>query len=410
MSRSGAARIVVTGMGAVSPLGADLETSWRACRDGEGAIAMRTIEPGEHGPPPFTLPLARTPDNPVPSLEQKLGRKIGASLDPFSVYALASAVEALADAGLQREQLKRAAIVFGHGIGGLHTFDENYERFYGRKIARQHPMSVPKAMTSAPPSAIAMEFGVEGPVFAVSSACASSGHAIAQGAMLIAAGKTDIAIVGGSEAIASPGCLAAWDGLRAMSPTTCRPFSAGRDGMAMGEGGACIILESAAHAEARGARVIAELAGTGVSSDAEHWTQPRLEGALGAMREACAEAGVLEEEGLLISTHGTGTPLNDQNEAQAINALFGPRAAGHHVIATKSAHGHLIGASTALQAALGLCALRDRVAPPILNYLGPDPACDLNLVLGAARAIESRVLLVNSFAFGGLNAALVFRA
>jgi nodulation protein E len=254
-----------------------------------------------------------------------------------------------------------------------------------------------------------MEFGVKGPVFAVSSACASSGHAMAQAAMLIRAGRVEIAIVGGAEAIGSPGCLAAWDALRAMSSTACRPFSKGRDGMAMGEGAACFVLESRAHAAKRGAKIIAELAGVGMSSDAHHWTQPSIEGAVSSMREACAEAGALNEEGLLISTHGTGTPLNDENEAAAIKTLFGARAATHHVVATKSAHGHLIGAATALQAALGLCALRDGEAPPILNYLGPDPTCDLNLVLDRARPIESRTLLVNSFAFGGLNAALMFR-
>jgi nodulation protein E len=294
-------------------------------------------------------------------------------------------------------------------MGGLHTLEEACSRFYGKGNPKLHPMSVPKVMVSAPPSAIALEFGVKGPVFAVSSACASSGHAIAQAAMLIRAGRVEIAIVGGAEAIASPGCLAAWDALRAMSPTTCRPFSLGRDGMAIGEGAACLVLESAAHARKRGARVIAELAGAGMSCDAHHWTQPSVDGAVAAMREACVEAGALEEEGMLISAHGTGTPLNDENEAAALNALFGAHARSHAVIATKSAHGHLIGAATALQAVLGICALREEIAPPILNYLGSDPAIDLDLVVGAARPVQARALLVNSFAFGGLNASLVFR-
>ncbi|MES1200389.1 MAG: beta-ketoacyl-[acyl-carrier-protein] synthase family protein [Pseudomonadota bacterium] len=401
--------VVVTGLGAVSPLGLDLEQSWTACRDGACAIKVETIEPGENGPSPFKAAVARVPGDPVPALEAKLGHKIGASLDLFATYALVAAAEAIADAGLSRDQLGEAGVVFGHGVGGVYTLDHGYERFYGRKMGRLHPMSIPRLMVSAPVSAISMEFGIKGPVFAVASACASSGHAVAQAVGLIRGGLAECVVVGGSEAIAVPGSLAAWDGLRAMTTTACRPFSTGRDGMAIGEGAASMILETRAHAERRGAQVRAVIAGLGMSSDANHWTQPSREGAMAAMRKACTEAGVLEAEGLLISTHGTGTPLNDSNEAESINALFGARAKSHTVVATKSAHGHLIGASTALQAVLGLRALEEKLAPPVLNYLGPDPECDLDLVLGEARPIEARTLLVNSFAFGGLNASLVIK-
>jgi nodulation protein E len=264
-------------------------------------------------------------------------------------------------------------------------------------------------MVSAPVSAIAKEFGIEGPVFAVSSACSSSGHAIAQAALLIASGLTDVAIVGGSDAIATPACLAAWDNLRAVSATACRPFSVGRDGMAVGEGAAALVLESADHARARGVPIIAELAGIGMSSDAGHLTQPKKEGALVSMRQACAAAGVTHAENLLISAHGTGTPLNDANEMSAIAEVFGERTPTHHVIATKSAHGHLMGASTALQAVLGLCALKHKLAPPILNFLAPEPECQLSLMTGEARPISSKALLVNSFAFGGLNTSLILK-
>jgi nodulation protein E len=177
----------------------------------------------------------------------------------------------------------------------------------------------------------------------------------------------------------------------------------------MGEGAAALILESYEHATARGATILGELCGTGMSSDAFHWTQPSLEGAKTAISQACERAGVSNVEGLLISAHGTGTVLNDKNEAAAIRELFGPRAETHHVIATKSAHGHLIGASTALQVVIGLMALDAKLAPPVLNYLAPDPDCEINLVLGKARPIESQYMLVNSFAFGGLNTALVFK-
>jgi nodulation protein E len=254
-----------------------------------------------------------------------------------------------------------------------------------------------------------MEFGVKGPVFAVSSACASSGHAIAQGAALITSGQADIAIVGGSEAIATPACLRAWEGLQAMSDTTCRPFSAGRDGMTIGEGAAALVLEREDHAVSRGAPVFGRLSGVGFSSDAHHWTQPSLEGAVSAMRAALDQARVGTSRSILISTHGTGTPLNDKNEAAAIHAVFGSDAKRHPVIATKSGHGHLIGASTALQAVIGLMAMAQGAAPPILGYLGPDPKCDLNLVLGTSRQTDASTLLLNAFAFGGLNTSLVFQ-
>jgi nodulation protein E len=243
----------------------------------------------------------------------------------------------------------------------------------------------------------------------VSSACSSSGHAIAQGAAFIASGQADIALVGGSEAIATPGSLRGWEGLQAMTETACRPFSIGRDGMAIGEGGGALVLEALEHAEARGAAVLGELTGVGLSSDAFHWTQPSLEGAVSAMTAACHQGGIVESPQVLISTHGTGTPLNDANEAAAIHAVFGPRAMDHPVIATKSAHGHLIGAATVVQGVIALMALAERRAPPILNWLGPDPDCALDLVVGQARPIEADALLLNAFAFGGLNTSLVFR-
>lgn len=402
-------RAVITGMGAISPLGLTLTQNWDAAVSGDCAIAREIIDASAHGPPPFPILCARVPGNPVAHVEEQLGRRIGESLDPFALYALGAAAEAIAQAKLSGEALRRAATVFGHGMGGIHTLEAGYERFYGQRSTRVHPLTVPRCMVSAPVSAIAMAFGIEGPVFAVSSACSSSGHAIAQGSLLIASGLADVVIVGGSDAIATPACLAAWENLRAVSATACRPFSVGRDGMAVGEGAAALVLESAEHARARGAAVIAVLAGIGMSSDAGHLTQPKREGAIAAMRQACSGADITPSENLLISAHGTGTPLNDANEMSAIAQVFGERTPAHQIIATKGAHGHLMGASTALQTVLGLCALERKRAPPILNFLGPEPECQLNLVTGAAQPISCKTLLVNSFAFGGLNTALVFR-
>lgn len=410
MSSVGGRKVVVTGMGAITPLGQSLPATWQACRSGKSAVQRHLLDPGDAGPPPFEVPLALLQQDPTPALEAVLDRKIGTSLDPFALYALAAATEAIGDAGLKRGQLDAAGVIFGHGIGGIHTLETSYERFYGRKSARLHPLTVPKIMVNAPTSAIAMEFGAHGPSFAVASACASSGHAISQAAMLIESGLADIVITGGSDAIAAPCCIAGWMGLRAMSATTIRPFSVNRDGMAIGEGAAALVLESLEHARRRSARIHAELAGYGMTSDANHWTQPDLNGATSCIRMAWERAGMLDASNVLISTHGTGTPLNDRNEAMAIRAAFGARAQTHPVIATKSSHGHLIGASSAVQASIALCAMKDRCAPPVLNYLGPDPECELNLVLGESRPISSEFLLVNSFSFGGLNSSLVFRA
>ncbi|MDE2356836.1 MAG: beta-ketoacyl-[acyl-carrier-protein] synthase family protein [Alphaproteobacteria bacterium] len=404
-------RIVVTGLGAVSPLGLDVAANVAAAREGRGAIRVQSFDLRPDGPDVCDFPAALVEGDVLGPLETALGRRIGASLDPFALFAVAATREALAQAQLIGHPAleTRAALILGHGFAGIHTLEANYARLFARKLPKTHPLTIPKAMVSAPVSAAAMMFGLHGPVFAVSSACASSGHAIAQGAAMVQAGLVEIALVGGSEAIATPGSLRAWDGLQAMSPTACRPFSAGRDGMAIGEGGAVLVLESLDHALARGATILAEYGGAGLTSDAFHWTQPSLEGPSSAMRAALDAADLDPEAPLLISAHGTGTPLNDKNEAAAIRTVLGDAVARTPVIATKSAHGHLIGAAAALQTVIALDALGAGLAPPILGYLAPDPECDLDLVLGEARPVAARALLVNAFAFGGLNACLVFK-
>jgi nodulation protein E len=220
----------------------------------------------------------------------------------------------------------------------------------------------------------------------------------------------DVAVVGGSEAIATPGCMAGWQAIQALAETTCRPFSKDRDGMVMGDGGAALVLEAWDHATARGALILGEFLGAGMSSDAGHITQPSPEGISAAIRQASLAGGLAQEEEVLIAAHGTGTPLNDPNEAAAIHAVFGDAAMRHPVIATKSAHGHLIGGSAALQAVIALQALRAGFAPPVLNFNEADPDCQVNLVLGEARPIKARRALVNAFAFGGLNVSMAFAA
>jgi nodulation protein E len=409
---SGLRRVAITGLGAISALGHDVQQNWEAVRSGRSGIAPACFDAGEHGPGAVTLPAALVADGFEAVLEAGCGRKISATLDRFALMALSAAFEGLNQADLigHRALDQRTAVVLGHGQGGLATLEKCYERFFGQKSARMHPATVPKVMVSGAASAVAMQFAIHGPVFATSSACASSAHAIVQGAGMIQTGLVDVAVVGGSEAIATPGSMAGWQAIHALAETTCRPFSKGRDGMVMGEGGAVLVLEDWDHAHARGVEVLGEYIGAGMTSDAFHIIQPALAGASAAMRQACAAGGLLEAEEVLISAHGTGTPLNDENEAAAIQAVFGAHAQRHPVIATKSAHGHLIGGSAALQAVLGLMALKAQLAPPVLNYLDADPACDVDVVVGQVRPIKARRLLLNAFAFGGLNVSMAFAA
>jgi nodulation protein E len=405
-------RIVVTGLGSVSALGATAEASWQGARDGVCAIRPTLFDPGPNGPGSFTLPAAKVAPGYATAMDARMGRKVSGMLDPFALMQLTAAHEALDQAGLigHGSLNARTAVVVGQGMSGVDTAEKNYERFFGQKLERMHPAMVPKIMVSAPASAVAMQFGIHGPVFATSSACASSAHAMIQGAMLIAAGLADVAVVGGSECVVTPGSMRGWIAIQALAEGPCRPFSRDRDGMSIAEGGAALVLESLEHAEKRGARPLGEYLGGGMSSDAGHITQPSLEGPVAAMRQAVGVAGVQRAEEIMIAAHGTGTVLNDRNETAALREIFGSDAlARHPVIATKSAHGHLIGGSAAMQAVIALRALEEGLAPPILNYLGPDPDCDLNLVTGEARPIQATHLLLNAFAFGGLNAALVFQ-
>ena len=403
-------RIAVTGLGAISALGASLEDNWQAAVAGRPGIARCVMGDSQYGPGGLELPMARVAEGYAGAVDEALDRPMLGGLDPFARFIVAPALEALEQSGLRGHAVldERTAVIFGHGLGGLATLEAGYERFFGMKSARMHPSTVPRVMLSAGVSAVAMAFEIRGPVFATSSACASSAHAIAQGAAMIAMGQVDAALVGGSEAISTAGCVRAWEAIKAMSPVTCRPFSADRDGMVLGEGGSVMMLESWDHATARGATILGELVGWGMSSDAFHITQPSPEGQARAMRQAARHANALDRDDILISAHGTGTPLNDAAETLSLVDVFGERVRKLPVIATKSAHGHLIGGSAALQAAIGLRALAEGLAPPIQNFTTRDPACDLDLVIGEARPVASKLLLQNAFAFGGLNVALMF--
>jgi len=407
-----AQRIAITGMGCVSGLAQGVEPAWSALIAGQGAV--RQIErrfPGE-GDYAYGGPAAVVDDLNTTALLDHYGPRAVAHLDPFALFAAVASFEAIAQAGLlsRGDILEEAVIIYGVGSGGNATMEEGYGRLFDKRLATVHPLMIPRYMVSAAASHLSILFGVKGMAYTIASACASSGHAIAEGMHMLRAGRASTVIAGGAEAPITYGGWAAWKAVKAMSSTTCRPFSQGRDGMILGEGAATLVLETWDHALARGAPVLGELIGSGASSDAFHITQPQGEGAVRALCAAYADADLPLDTPALISSHGTATEANDRTEAGALNTFFGSALDRHAVIATKSAHGHLMGGAGAIELILGVLAIQRGIAPPVLNYLGPDPNCRLPLVLGEATPIKHRHLVSNAFAFGGLNSVLIARA
>ncbi len=300
-------------------------------------------------------------------------------------------------------------MIYGSGAGGVTTLEEGYVRLLHGKRGSVHPTTIPRQMLSAPASELSMRFGIKGPVLALASACSSSAHAIGEGVHRIRAGRSKVVVAGGAEACITYGSWAGWLALKAMAPDTCRPFSIERKGMVLGEGAATLVLEDLEHALARGAPILGEVLGEGATSDAHHITAPSGEGAERALRLAHADAGVSLETPVLYSAHGTGTLLNDRTEAAALRAVYRDALDASLVIATKSAHGHLIGAGGALEFLLGLLALGHGLAPPVLNGIAPDPECPVP-VAWAPTPIGFTTLVSASFAFGGLNSVLIGRS
>jgi nodulation protein E len=333
-------------------------------------------------------------------------------LDDFAQFVLVAAREAVRDSRIEfRNGLgSRTAIVTGCGAGGQQTMDDGFVDLYDKKTPRVNPLTVPRVMSSAGASHISMEFGITGPAFSISSACSSSNHALGQAFWLLRAGVCDVAIAGGVESVFSYGFLKAWEAMRVVSPDTCRPFSRDRKGLILGEGAGLLVLETLDSARARGVKIYAELAGLGMSSDAHHITQPSAEGAANAMRSALADGDIPLESVGYINAHGTGTAANDATETRAIRRVFGAHADRLLVSSTKSMHGHALGAAGALEAVATVLAIHQSCVPPTANYTEPDPECDLDVVPNKARAASIDAALSNSFAFGGLNAVLAFRA
>jgi nodulation protein E len=396
-------RVVVTGCGVVTPIGQTTDSYWSNLKRGTCGIAKATLVDTDKL---NQKAVAEVKDfDPLRFFDE---RQLTV-LDRVSQFAVVAAREAIANAGISFDPglSERTATILGTGAGGQTTQDEAYKRLYGEGAARVYPLSIPKMMVNAPVSQITMHCGLRGPAFAVASACASATHAIGLAFHLVRSGAATCALTGGAEAPIAFGPMKGWEALRVMAPDTCRPFSRDRKGMIVGEGAAVIVLETLDHAQKRGARILGEITGFGMSSDAKDLTNPDESGMARAIANALADAKLSPQDVQYVNAHGTGTVANDVAETSAIKRVFGAHARKLAVSSTKSMVGHAFGAAGALEAVACLMAARDSIVPPTINYLGSDPACDLDCVPNQARELRVDAAISNSFAFGGLNAVIV---
>jgi nodulation protein E len=399
-------RVVITGVGAICALGHDARATWAGMREGRSAIATLTGFENQD----MRVKVAAQVRDFDPSAHFDSKKLV--LLDRVSQFALVAAREAVKQSGLDFAQGnlgQRSACVVGTGTGGETTNDECSKRLYGEGNPRLHPLSIVRRMMSAPASQVSIEFGITGPSFAVSSACASANHAFAQAFSLVRSGAADAALAGGTEACLTLGVLRAWEAMRVLADDTCRPFCKQRRGLVLGEGAGMVVLEDFDHARARGAEILAEFAGAGMSADAGDIVMPSDVGAARAMAAALRDAQLNAQDIDYINAHGTATPANDPTETRAIHAALGDYARRVAISSTKSVHGHALGASGALEIVAALGALRDGVVPPTANFIDPDPECDLDCVPNSAREVPVRAVLSNAFAFGGLNAVVALK-
>lgn len=393
-------QVAVTGLGVISPIGLNCSEFENSLRQGISGIApIRSV-------PCDGLKFSNAGEvrgfDPLCWMDARQASQV----DRSAQMAIAAAAQAVQSSGITFDPL-RSAVVTGCSVGGQPTEDAVYRQLYEEKKTRFEPLTIPRIMGNAAASWISMKFGIQGPCFNVSTACASAGHAIGQAFWMIRNGVADAAVAGGTEAPITFSLLRGWEAMRVVSPDTCRPFSKDRRGMILAEGAAFLVLEEMQAARARGALIAAEVCGFGMSADATHLTLPSSTGAALAIRLALEDAGMRPEEVGYINAHGTGTAANDPAEVRAIRSVF---AAPPPVSSTKSMHGHALGASPALEALATVLALRGGFLPPTANFNEPDPECDVDAVPNRARELNVRAALSNSFAFGGLNAVLAFRA
>jgi 3-oxoacyl-[acyl-carrier-protein] synthase II len=404
-------RVVVTGMGVISPIGAGLQEFWDNLKRGRSGIRRITRFPVDEYP----CRIAGEVDfEPADYLDRREARK----MDRFSQFAVVSARMALEDAGLGGSlPSERAGVVLGTGIGGMETLEREMRTLWERGPGRVSPFFIPMMIANMAAGRVSMDLGLKGPINTVVTACASATNAIGEAFQIVKRGDADVMLTGGTEAPITPTSLAGFCALKALSTRNDRlgrassPFDKHRDGFVMGEGAAVLVLESLTSALRRKARIYAEVLGYGMSSDAYHITAPSPggEGAARAMRAALDSAGISPEEVDYVNAHGTSTPANDVHETLAIKSALGDHASKVAVSSVKSMLGHLLGAAGAVETVATVLALKHQVIPPTINYETPDPDCDLDYVPNEARETQVRVALKNSFGFGGQNACLVFK-
>jgi nodulation protein E len=398
-------RVAITGAGTINALGVTVDQTLDAMREGRcgiGPLSFRDVER-------LSIQIGGQVNDFVP--EAVFNRQQMVLFDRFTQFTLIAAKQAIAQSGLtfSGDLSATSGVVLGTAGGGVSTWDENYRTVYEEGKNRVHPFVVPKLMNNAAASHVSMEYNLKGPSFTVSTACASSNHAMAQAFSMVRSGMSKVMVTGGSESMLCFGGVKAWEGLRVMSKDACRPFSANRNGMVQGEGAAIFVFEDLDHAKARGAEILAEVVGFAMSSDAADIVMPSKQGAARAMSGAMRDGGINPDEVGYINAHGTGTAANDKTECAAVADVFGHHADDLMISSTKSMHGHLIGGTGAVELLACIMAVRDGVIAPTIGYEEFDPECALDVVPNTAREARVDVALSNAFAFGGLNAVLALR-
>lgn len=408
-------RVVVTGLGTVSPIGNNLDEYWNNLVAGKSGAAPITYFDTTHYDTKFACEVKNF--DPLNFMDRKLAQRV----DLFTQFAIAASGMAIKDSELDISKInpERAGVVFGSGIGGMWTYDKEQRKLYDKNgnPDRISPFFIPMLISDIAAGRIAMLNGLKGPNYATVSACATSAHSVTDSVMLIQRGSADVMVTGGSEAVICPMGVGGFNAMKAISTRNdapekaSRPFSKDRDGFVMGEGGAVLILEELEHAKSRGAKIYAEIAGFGLTADAHHITDPAPggSGVVSAMRIALDDAGMKPEDIDCVNAHGTSTPPNDRNETMAIKTVFGEHAYKIPVHSVKSEIGHLLGASGAIECIAAVKTITDGIVPPTINYDNPDPECDLNYVPNTALKKEIRTVISDNSGFGGHNTAIIFR-
>lgn len=398
-------RVVITGAGTINALGLNVPDTMFAMQNGVcgiGPLEFRDVDR-------LSIQIGGQVKN--FEAEARYNRQQMSLYDRFTQFTLAAAKQAIDQSGLtfSGELSAKAGVVLGTAGGGVSTWDDNYRAVYEEGKNRVHPFVVPKLMNNAAAAHVSMEHNLKGPSFTVSTACASSNHAMAQAFAMVRSGMAPVMVTGGSESMLCFGGVKAWEGLRVMSRDACRPFSANRNGMVQGEGAGVFVFEDYDHARARGADILCEVIGFAMTSDASDIVMPSKAGAARAMKGALQDAQINGDQVGYINAHGTGTAANDKTECAAVADVFGAHADRLMISSTKSMHGHLIGGTGAVELLACIMALRDGVIAPTIGYQEPDPECALDVVPNVARDAKVTVALSNAFAFGGMNAVIALR-